>query len=155
MELTSHEHIVELRQGFPSDVEWTGESTLVILDDMMLELRNDVRLAEMFTKMRHNNVSTIFITQNMYFNSQYATTITRNAPYLVLFPNPRDNSMIETLGRQTFPLHKKFLSSAFNQATEETFGYLLLDFKPDTPKDLRVRSNVFSGEQCWVYLPKP
>lgn len=146
---------VELHDGFPSDVEWSGEQTLLVLDDMMLELRNDMRLAELFTKMRHKNVSTIFITQNMYFSSQYATTITRNAQYLVLFPNPRDNSMIDTLGRQVFPLNRKFLPTAFAKATEQPFGYLFLDFKPATPKNLRVRQDIFPGEQCFVYLPKP
>ena len=145
---------VELVEGFPDNVVWSGEPTLLVLDDMMLELRNDVRLAALFTKMRHKNVSTIFITQNMYFQSQYATTITRNAQYLALFPNPRDNAMIETLGRQTFPLNKKFLSTAFAMATDQPFGYLFLDFKPSTPKDLRVRQNIFPSEQCYVYLPK-
>lgn len=146
---------VDLHEGFPGEVAWTGDPTLLILDDMMFELRNDVRLAELFTKMRHKNVSTVFITQNMYFSSQYATTITRNAQYLVLFPNPRDNSMIEVLGRQTFPLYRKFLSTAFSIATEKPYGYLFFDFKPATPKNLRVRQDIFPGEQVWVYVPKP
>lgn len=144
---------VELQEGFPESIEFDGKETLLILDDMMLELRNDIRLAKLFTKMRHERVSTIFITQNLYFNSQYATTITRNAQYIILFQNLRDNSMIETLGRQVFPGHKKYLSVAFSMATENPYGYLLLDFKPDTRKDLRVRTGIFPMEQCWVFLP--
>lgn len=147
--------ILELHDGFPNDLSLDGQETLLILDDMMLELRNDVRLAALFTKMRHKNVSTVFITQNFYFQSAYSTTITRNAQYLVLFENPRDNSMIDTLGRQIYPQQRKFLSSAFTNGTEAPYGYLLLDFKPDTPKNLRVRTNVFPGEQCWVYRPSP
>lgn len=146
---------MELHDGFPNIDGWTGEPTLLIVDDMMLELRNDVRLAELFTKMRHKNVSTIFITQNFYFQSQYATTISRNAHYIVLFQNPRDNAMIGTLGRQIFPANPKFLTTAFDEATDKPYGYILLDFKPTTPKDLRVRQYIFPGEQTYVYIPKP
>jgi len=152
-ELADEMDIVQLHEGFPDETMFGGKPTLVVLDDMMMELRNDDRLAKYFTKMRHKNVSTLFITQNFYFNSQYATTVSRNAQYIVLFPNPRDSAMIDTLGRQVYPNHKHFLSSAFNSATEKPFGYLFLDFKPDTPKDLRVRSSIFPGEQCYVYLP--
>lgn len=153
--LANKKHEIELFEGFPENLNFDGRQTLLILDDMMLELRNDVRLAALFTKMRHKNVSTIFITQNLYFNSKYATTITRNAQYLVLFQNPRDNSMIDTLGRQVYPQKRKFLSSAFAMATDIPYGYLFLDFKPDTPKNLRVRQGVFPGEQSWVYVPSP
>lgn len=143
---------MELHEGFSESVDFDGRETLLILDDLMLELRNDVRLAKLFTKMRHEHVSTIFITQNLYFNSQYATTITRNAQYLVLFQNPRDNSMIDTLGRQVYPGRKGFLSASFLQATAEPFGYLLLDFKPDTPNNIRVRTGVFPDDLCWVFV---
>jgi hypothetical protein len=146
---------VELYQGFPEDIVWTGENTLLVLDDLMLELQNDARLAKMFTKMRHENVSTIFLVQNLYFRSQYATTVTRNAQYLVLFANPRDNSMIGTLGRQAFPLKPKFLPAAFEMATRNSYGYLFLDFKPETNADLRVRQNIFANEVVKVYRPSP
>lgn len=56
---------MELSEGYPDAPSLTGEHTLLVLDDMMLELRNDVRLAELSTKMRHCNVSTIFITQKI------------------------------------------------------------------------------------------
>jgi hypothetical protein len=153
-ELAEEVPMVELCKGFP-ECQWTGEETLLVLDDLMLELRNDERLAQLFTKMRHENVSTIFLTQNLYFRSQYATTVTRNAQYLAVFANPRDNSMIGTLGRQAFPNKSQFLPAAFEMATEKPYGYLFIDFKPDTPADLRVRQNIFPGEDVVVYRPSP
>ena len=151
---------LELVEGFPTDkLNEITESTenkniLLILDDMMVELENDKRIAVLFTKMRHRSVSTIFLVQNLYHEGKYMRTVTRNSHYLVIFENPRDASMISTLGRQVFPETPKFLIDAFNQATKKPFGYLLLDFKPGSDKKLRVREGLFPHEQAFVYLPK-
>lgn len=144
---------IELYQGLPPDLEFNGDSTVLVLDDQMLELQNDERLAQYFTRMRHTNLTTIFITQNFYFSSKYATTVTRNAQYMVLFPNLRDRSMIGTLGRQIYPEKPKFLLSAFDDATKEPFGYLFLDLKPETDAKLRIRTKVFPGETDVIYRP--
>lgn len=151
---------LELVEGFPGDeLDKINESkaevnTLVVLDDLMVELESDKRVATLFTKMRHKRVSTIFIVQNLYFNGKYMRTITRNAHYLIVFENPRDTSMITTLGRQVFPNKPKFLPDAFRQATQKPFGYLLLDFKPGTDKRLRAREGILPHEQTFVYLPR-
>jgi hypothetical protein len=144
---------LELLTSLPTDLELNGAPTLLILDDLMLEMQDDQRLARLFTRMRHNNLSTIFITQNLYFQSRYATTVTRNAQYLVLFPNLRDASIIATLGRQIFPKHPKFLLSAFEDATSVPFGYLFIDLKSASDPKLRVRSKIFSEEELTVYRP--
>lgn len=152
--------MLELEEGFPSDkINQLMESnaadhTIVILDDLMVELENDKRLAVLFTKMRHKNVSTIFLVQNFYFKAKHMTTVTRNAHYLILFENPRDASIISTLGRQIFPTYPKFLPDAFRQATQKPYGYLLLDFKPGKDKKLMVREGIFPFEQAFVYLPR-
>jgi hypothetical protein len=152
--------LLEMVEGFPSDqvTELTegsnNENTIIILDDLMIELENDQRLAMLFTKMRHKNVSTIFLVQNLYFNAKYMRTITRNAHYLTIFENPRDASMVTTLGRQIFPTHPKFLPDAFRQATLKPYGYLFLDLKPGADKKLRVREGLLPHEQAFVYLPR-
>ena len=153
-----HENVT-LVEGFPGEAvesiaENSATNTPVVLDDMMIEMESDKRLAAMFTKMRHRNVSTIFLVQNLYFKSKYMTTVTRNAHYLVIFENPRDASMITTLGRQVFPENSKFLADAFKQATAKPYGYLFLDLKPGADKRLRVREGVLPHEQTFVYLPK-
>lgn len=149
---------LSLTEGFPDDItdpaKLSEGQTLLILDDLMLDLENDKRLAVMFTKMRHCNVSTIFIVQNLYHSSKYMTTVTRNAHYLALMPNPRDAGMINTLGRQIYPLRPKFLPDAFAKATAKPYGYLFLDLKPHTDARFRVREGILPGEQEYVYLPK-
>jgi deoxyribodipyrimidine photolyase len=160
IELRQKNQNLTLVEGFPGEaVEKIYKSnentnTLVVLDDMMIETENDKRLATMFTKMRHKNVSTIFLVQNLYFKSKYMTTVTRNAHYLVVFENPRDASMISSLNRQAYPDNPNFLKDAFRQATEKPYGYLFLDFKPGGDKRLRVREGVLPNEQTFVYRPK-
>jgi len=160
LELKLKNRNISLIDGFPGEAveriqnENSESNTLVVLDDMMIETENDKRLPGLFTKMRHKNVSTIFLVQNFYFKSKYMTTVTRNAHYLVIFENPRDASMITTLNRQVYPDNPGFLKDAFRQATEKPYGYLFLDFKPGGDKKLRVREGILPHEQTFVYLPK-
>jgi len=53
-----------------------------------------------------------------------------------------------------YPGKTKFLTEAFKDATAEPFTYLLLDLKPDTNEKMRVRANIFPGEENCVYVPK-
>lgn len=146
---------LKLTDGFPDEImeaETTGQ-TLLILEDLMLEMQ-DSRIASLFTRMRHRKISTIFVLQNLYFRSKYMTTVSRNAHYLCVFPNPRDLTIISTLGRQMFPLKPRFLPEAFSLATSAPYGYLFIDSKPGTDQRFRVRDNIFPGENTRIYLPK-
>ena len=139
---------VEFHHGFPN-VTMSDEKTLLVLDDMMME--NDKLLAKYFTRMRHANLSTLFVTQNFFFDSKYMRTVSRNAHYLILFNNPRDAAMIHCLGRQMFIDKPKFLPDAFRQATEEPYSYLLIDCKPNSKH--RVKQGIFPGEEFCIYKP--
>lgn len=152
---------LELSDGFPNDYYQAIKNdekvptinTLLILDDLMMELATDNRLPELFTRMRHKKISTILMVQNFFFRSKHMTTVTRNAQYLAIYPNPRDMTMISTLSRQMFPHNKHFLSSAFEQATRKPYGYLFVDIKPGTDERFRLRHDIFPGETCIVYRP--
>lgn len=77
-----------------------------------------------------------------------------NAHYLVLFKNPRDATQVSTLARQMYPGRNKFLVEAFKDATAKPYGYLLIDLKGDTEEKYRIRTNIFSNERQFVYVPK-
>ena len=77
-----------------------------------------------------------------------------NSHYLVLFKNPRDRHQISVLARQMYPGNTKFLLEAYNDATKQAFGYLLLDLKPSTEDDLRVRTGILSRDPPVVYIPQ-
>ena len=77
-----------------------------------------------------------------------------NSHYIIMFKNPRDALQVATLGQQMYPGKSKFLIDAYKDATEKPYGYLLLDLKPDTAEIYRVRSNIFSNEMQYIYIPE-
>ena len=140
-------------EGMPQDLPSNRDkATLLVLDDLFLETGNK-KTAELFTRMRHLNMSTIFVTHNFFHDCRYMRTITRNASYLVFFRNPRDVSQITYLSRQMYPGKSLFLCDALKQATQKPFGYLLIDLKPDTSDELRVSEGIFPAEQLYFYKP--
>jgi hypothetical protein len=143
----------ELVTSIPDDIS-RGDRTLLILDDQMLELGDSKLVAQLFTKLRHNNISTIFVVQNIFHNSKYMRTINVNSQYIVMFNSPRDKNTLSILNRQIFPDKPKFLTEAFADATKEPYGYIFLDLKPSTNPKLRVRTGILPNEQDFVYVPK-
>jgi len=145
---------VMFKEGLPDVSEFDGsQRTLLILDDLMTKTNNDV--SDIFTKISHHrNVSVIFLTQNLFYQTKQSRTMSLNSHYLVLFKNPRDALQVATLGRQMYPNNSKFLVEAFRDATEKPYGYLLLDLRADTLEKFRVRTNIFAGEVQFVYNPK-
>jgi len=112
-------------------------------------------VAKMFTKISHHrNVSVVYLTQNVYDKNKYARTISLNAHYLVLFKNPRDASQFATLSRQMYPNTSKFAIEAYKDATSAPYGYLLIDLKPEQDERYRLRTNVFPGENQYVYVSR-
>jgi hypothetical protein len=127
----------ELNRAFP---------TLLVVDDQMATAGD--KLTELFTvSAHHENCSTLFITQNIFFQNKAFRTASLNSQYLILFKNPRDASQIMHLARQMYPSHKaKTMIKAYENATSIPYGTLVVDLKPDTPSALRLRSNVLPDE---------
>ena len=131
------------------------ERNLVILDDKMNDAGCSKTLAKLFTQgAHHRNLTVIFIVQNIFHQDSNMRTISLNSHYLILFKNPRDKGQIRALGSQMFPGESGFLVSAYQDATHDRFGYLVLDLHPETPEELRVRSGIFRHDQSCVYLPR-
>jgi len=141
--------------GLPDLDDYDGsEPALIVVDDMMREA--DSRVSDLFTKgSHHRNTSVFFITQNLFHQGKGQRDISLNAHYIVYFKNPRDRAQIKHLARQAYPENPRFLEEAYNDATREPHGYLLIDLKQSTPDEMRVRSAVFPDDPVnYVYLPK-
>jgi len=145
---------VFLIQGIPDLKLLHGSSPkMVVLDDLMTDMKSDPRLVKLFTKTcHHGNVSCIHLVQNLFYSGLRTSRI--NAQYLVLMKSPSDQLQCLTLGRQLFPNKVKYFVESYNDACAEPHGYLLLDLHQHTPDHLRLRSHVFPGELQVVYCPK-
>ncbi len=78
-----------------------------------------------------------------------------NTHYIVLFKNPRDVGQVATLARQMYPGKSKFVVEAFRDATDKPYGYLLIDLKPETDENYRLRTNIFpDDDRQFAYVPK-
>lgn len=143
---------VEFVEGLPNEERLDPTRVnLIIIDDLLAETNSKV--TKLFTKgSHHRNTSVIYITQNMFDKNKENRTISLNAHYMVLFKSPRDAAQVEHLARQMFPRNSKFMREAFADATSEPYSYLLVDLKPDTPEDLRLRSKIFPEELQTVYV---
>ena len=68
---------------------------------------------------------------------------------MVLFKNPVDKQQVMTLSRQMYPDNPQHLMRHFKEATEKTFGYLLIYLKPITSDSLRMRNDMFTNVNKW------
>lgn len=119
------------------------EGILYVLDDCFLEAVQNKAVVDAFTKGRHKNISTIFITQNMFHAGKHSRNISLNCSHYILMRN-RDLSQVETLGRQIFGRQKggDFVTVYKRCMEINQYGYLLVDLAPSTPEALRLRTNI-------------
>ena len=118
-------------------------SLLFILDDCFLEAVEDKNVVDSFTKGRHKSISTVFITQNLFFSGKHSRNISLNCSHYILMRN-RDMGQIETLGRQLYGKSKggEFLQIYKRAMSVNKYGYLLIDLGPNTSEELQLRTNI-------------
>ena len=147
---------VEFIQGVPDDLESRFDTTsnnLLILDDLMTQCHSDERMTRLFSVgSHHKNLSIIFIIHNLFRHGKEMRTLSLNSHYIILFKNPRDRQQISTLARQMYPGQSQFLVEAFQDATQDAYGYLLLDLKPTTSETLRIRTGILPNDVQLVYI---
>ena len=127
---------------------------LLIFDDSMTNINEDFE--NLFCNLgHHENASIIFLTQNLFYQNKTFRTMSLNSHYLVLMKNDRDKQQTSILAKQFSPHNNAFITKAFFDATLKAYSYLILDFRPDTPSNIRVRSRIFQNQfPCTIYLEK-
>jgi hypothetical protein len=146
---------VKLVEGLRLDAIDPQKRNLLIIDDLMTDIKNDKEMTNLFTKgSHHKNSSVILILQNLFYQTRELRTMSLNSHYMILFKNPRDVSQITHLAKQMYPGNVGFMQDAFRQATEVPYGYLFVDLKQSTSDQFRLRSCVLPYEQTIVFVPK-
>ena len=150
---------LEFHEGLPSPEKVQtlndGNFHLIVLDDLMEYIIKSVEAQNLFTKYCHHyNISAIFITQNIFAQGPYARSISINTHILVLFANKRDESQAIHLAKQLYPGAIKVFTEAYQDATSNLYGYLVIDCNPASPRDLKLRTKIFPGERTICYIKK-
>ena len=146
---------VNFDRGIPKNIETrfsSSKKNLLIIDDLMTELHSDARFTRLFSVgSHHRNLSIIFIVHNLFHQGREMRNISLNSHYLILFKNPRDKQQISTLAHQMYPGQHRFLVENYLDF-RKPHGYLLLDLKPGTEKNLRVITNILPLDTDVVYI---
>lgn len=128
----------------------------IILDDVMNEAMESDEVSKMFTQGSHHlNLSIIFIVQNLFMRSKRsdrAQSIYKNVHYGVYFNNPRDKTIMVNFAKQFAPKKSDALLKTFNWITQTPYNPMVIDFKQDTPEEVRIMSNVFGDPPSHALL---
>ena len=91
-----------LKAGFP-------KGGLLLLDDLMAEGSEDKGFLDFLTKDSHQNITVLYLCQNMFPPGKYAKSISKNAHHIIAFKNPGDQ-----LGMRIYRLdYQPFCEPAF------------------------------------------
>lgn len=148
---------IEFIKGLPTDT-WISQQSrdvkkLVIIDDQMSKLNTGI-VGDMFTKhAHHENMSVILLLQNLFpQNARDMRDINLNAKYRILFEQP-DLRQMRILSSSLLDQPNAIQDIlAEKKKKKDYYAYLVIDHNQTTPKELRLRSNVFPGEEQEVYL---
>ena len=150
---------IEFHEGLP-DLDKVkslndGKFHVIALDDLMEHIVKSIDTQNLFTKYCHHfNISAIFLTQNIFAQGPCSRTVNINTHVLVLFANKRDESQASNLGKQLYPGFNKVFMEAYEDTTSKLHGYLVVDCDPKSPRELKLRTNIFPGEQTISYIKK-
>lgn len=109
-------------------VEEIPHNTLVIIDDLMSEVKDCKYLSRLFTRISHHRtVSVIWLCQNLFPRGKVCRDLSLNAKYIILLRNPRDRGQIRYLASQMYPGQVKEFIKIFEDATEQNYSPLLID----------------------------
>ena len=113
----------------------------------MNEGSGDKRVLDLFTRnSHHRDITVLYLCQDMFPVGKYAKTISRNAHYIVVFKNPRDQLGVRNVLLQAFPGTWQLALQVFQQATKEPYQYLLLDLHPASKDDQRLVTHILKDE---------
>lgn len=127
-------------------------ANMLVIDDQMTEAKKNAdHLANLFVKgSHHRNVTVVLMLQNMFEKGMRTASL--NTQYMVLLKNPRDRSQIGKLADQLMPNNRRFLVDVYEDATARPHSHLILDFKQDTPEELRFVASA-QDKVTHVYVP--
>lgn len=135
--------------------EYIGDAahTVFVCDDLFSELCKSSFAVDLFTRISHHlRVSTILLMQDLSAGgSRIAGSLARNTHYHCLTSAARNYYILRSLGCQLGDYAR--LKSAYEQATQEQYGYLLISTHPADDRRQRYKTNILPTDDfCTVYV---
>ena len=134
---------VQFHEGIPESDHlklWFPKGGLLVLDDLIAEGGEDKH-------SHHQNITVLYLCQDMFPQGKYTKSISRNAHYIVAFKNPRDQLGTKNLLLQAFPTCWQDMMDAYQKVTERLFGYTVLDLHPSSDDMKRVFCHLMTHER--------
>lgn len=133
-----------------SILEKDGKNSVVIIDDyMMADLKTTADL--FICGSRHLNITTFFLCHNLFPNDNNFRLMSLNASYFILACNLRSMKQIKTFAQQSFTKEKQMaVTAAYKSAMTGPFGFIVLTFVQELPKELTVCSNFWDNPSFWL-----
>ena len=120
---------VTFHEGIPETdrlKSWFPKGGLLLLDDLMAEGGEDKELLDLFTNhSHHQNITVLYLWQDMFPPGKNAKSFSRNAHYIVAFKNPRDQLGTRNLLLQAFPTCWQDMVDMHQKVAERPFRYNL------------------------------
>ena len=127
-------------------------TNLLIIDDQMSKASSSSSLTDLFAVgSHHKNMTILNLIQNVFNKGSSQRTVSLNCHYDVVFKNSRDINQFSCMARQMQGHNYKWLIEAFQDATSQPYGYLVLDHHNKTPEDRRYVTCILPGERLVVY----
>ena len=86
-----------------------------MLDDVINEGADSKDVSQLFTRDGHDNMSVIFLTQNLFHPKQ--RNISLNSDYMINFKDVRDETQFSNLAKQFMANGVNFLKQVFEYKT--------------------------------------
>ena len=149
-ELESQVENITFKRGLPneddlSELTKTKESTLLVIDDLMMESQSSKFVEKIFCIFSHHlKLNVITIGQNIFYQGRNSRTISLQLHYFVLFQNNRDKSQVLTLAKQIAPGKTAAFLEIYNDCMSKPYSYLVIDIAPNSNQEYKFRTNIFA-----------
>jgi len=154
-ELSKEDNSVVFTNELPEIHDNNKSKTLIILDDLMLELatKHNEYITQLFIGWSHHrNVSVIVTWQNLYPH-QNLKTVSDNATYYILFPMKRSKVSLDIFNRQLMPDYPTFIREAMKDVEKVKYQFLLIDCSNEVDFPFRVRNFILPIKDSKLYVP--
>ena len=133
------------------DITQKLSDCLLIYDNSCEEMFNDKDFVKIATSGRHRRLHVIYVKHNLSQQSKWSRTIDLNTTHIILFKSLRDIQQIEYLGKQLNCL--QLLKDAYELATTQPYGHLIIDLDPKKSQGLRFASQITGPDPSIFYIP--